>query len=171
MRFAIPISHPVPFCVFAAHGAVDAALPPSRLLPYALALLPSPPLPPLPSSASTAAFGVASLVHFASDVGVGASVALHLWWMRSVVVAPSPQPFIGQGPALVYLSTPSRSSVIYDAKKEMLSRFTSPEAMKVRKEKAALGSASPPTSQDDNKPLNIGTYTRPNPQLRRRLAT
>ena len=81
MRFAIPISHPVPFCVFAAHGAVDAALPPSRLLPYALALLPSPPLPPLPPSASTAAFGVASLVHFASDVGVGASVALHLWWM------------------------------------------------------------------------------------------
>lgn len=171
MRFAIPISHPVPFCVFAAHGAVDAALPPSRLLPYALALLPSPPLPPLPSSASTAAFGVASLVHFASDVGVGASVALHLWWMRSVVVAPSPQPFIGQGPALVYLSTPSRSSVIYVPMFSGL--LSSCDVGGDADPKAAFSFRTFMASGDVNRDniSFLASYTRPNPQLRRLLAT
>ena len=70
--------------VVAVHGATDAWVhPPSWLLAYAPAALPWP--------CTTPAFLVASVVHFARDVGAGGSVALHATWaalcVRSVRAA------------------------------------------------------------------------------------
>lgn len=72
MRFSIPATNCVQLSVAAAHGAADAARPPEQLAIYAIALLPIPP------AATTASFAVASVIHFAADVGLAASVGLHL---------------------------------------------------------------------------------------------
>lgn len=60
---------PAAMAVIAGHGAADASKPPQLLACYALAALPLP--------QTTAAFAVASVAHFALDVGVGASLVMH----------------------------------------------------------------------------------------------
>lgn len=71
MRFAIPCSNQVQLSIAAAHGFSDAARPPAQLLLYGLALL------PIPGKVVTSAFAAASVTHFAADVGILGSAALH----------------------------------------------------------------------------------------------
>ena len=56
----------------AAHGMTDMATAPAMLLPYSVIAM------PLPGWLTTALFGAASIVHFASDIGLGLSTCLHL---------------------------------------------------------------------------------------------
>ena len=65
MHFAIPVHRPLLLSIAAAHGVTDVARPPSQLLVYAMALL------PLPGWLTSGAFGIASVMHFASDMGGG----------------------------------------------------------------------------------------------------
>lgn len=79
MRFAIPVRRRLLLSLAAAHGVTDAATQrvDRLLLVYAAALL------PIPGGATTAVFGVASVVHFAADLGdLGgvASLAMHGGW-------------------------------------------------------------------------------------------
>lgn len=71
MRFTVPVKSPGMFAVAAAHGTVDFARPNEQLAVYLLALL------PVPSWACTVGFGIASVVHFAGDLSVPGSLALH----------------------------------------------------------------------------------------------
>ena len=73
MRFVLHL-RPAAMAVIAGHGAADVSKPPQLLACYALAAL------PLPSS--TSIFAVASVVHFALDVGIGASLAIHCLLVR-----------------------------------------------------------------------------------------
>jgi hypothetical protein len=72
MRFSIPMESPAALAVVAAHGAVDVCCPLRSLLAYSAVAL------PLPSDACTAAFAAGSVAHFAEDVGLVGSVALHV---------------------------------------------------------------------------------------------
>lgn len=72
MLFNIPVSSRLKLTIAAAHGAVDAARPPEQLLLYTLALV------PLDKNVTTATFGVASVVHFARDLGLAPSLLFHL---------------------------------------------------------------------------------------------
>jgi hypothetical protein len=71
MRFSIPCSNRVQLGIAAAHGASDAGKSPELLMVYALALM------PIPGPVVTAGFAVSSLLHFAGDVGLAGSLALH----------------------------------------------------------------------------------------------
>ena len=55
----------------AAHGMTDMATAPAMLLPYSVIAM------PLPGWLTTTLFGAASIVHFASDIGLGLSALLH----------------------------------------------------------------------------------------------
>lgn len=71
MRFCVPIRSPGLLSAAAAHGMVDFARPSEQLAVYLLALL------PVPGRLSTTAFGLASVVHFASDLTLLGSIVLH----------------------------------------------------------------------------------------------
>ena len=60
-----------PLAVASMHAFTDATRAPRQLLPYAVALV------PLPPGVTICAFVASSVAHFASDVGVTCSVALH----------------------------------------------------------------------------------------------
>jgi hypothetical protein len=72
MRFSIPCRSRFRLALAVGHGAADFSRPPAQLLAYGAALL------PVPGPACTAAFGAASVVHFAADLGLDGSLALHL---------------------------------------------------------------------------------------------
>jgi hypothetical protein len=71
MRFVVPCTNRLQLSLAVAHGAVDAARPPEQLLLYGLALL------PIPGPVCTSGFAVASLLHFAADLGMPFSIGLH----------------------------------------------------------------------------------------------
>ena len=74
-----PMKHMV--AVASAHAITDVVTsPPHRLWPYTLILLPQQTYPEV-SVAITCTFLLASLCHFAQDVGFLASVVLHAFWM------------------------------------------------------------------------------------------
>tara|TARA_B110000046_G_scaffold156466_1_gene167312 strand:- start:3163 stop:3639 length:477 start_codon:yes stop_codon:yes gene_type:complete len=66
--------HAVPLGVASAHGLVDLCVPRKFLVLYTACLLPW----PLPLAAEITAFGVASVCHFAYDVGWRGSVFFHV---------------------------------------------------------------------------------------------
>ena len=74
MHFAIPVHRPLLLSIAAAHGVTDVARPPSQLIVYAMALL------PLPGWLTSGAFGIASVMHFASDMGGAMSLLMHATW-------------------------------------------------------------------------------------------
>jgi len=81
VEFVLPTQWPNWALAFVAgHGLTDCVLG-QRLVCYVLLLL------PLPDWAVTCLFGAASLVHFAADVGVHLSVALHLTLLALYAVA------------------------------------------------------------------------------------
>eukprot|EP00966_Prymnesium_polylepis_P212988 4932653-Prymnesium_polylepis.1 len=71
MKFVLPCTNRVQLAIAAAHGASDVGSPPELLAVYALALL------PVPGPACTAGFAFSSLLHFAGDIGLAGSIALH----------------------------------------------------------------------------------------------
>lgn len=71
MKFVVPVKSPGLFAVAAAHGAVDFARPKEQLAFYMLALV------PLPGWVCTVGFGLSSVVHFAGDLSMPGSLALH----------------------------------------------------------------------------------------------
>jgi predicted anti-sigma-YlaC factor YlaD len=73
MKFLIPLdpADRLPLALVAAHGASDLTAPRRRLAAYVTLAA------PLDDGTATACFAVASVAHFAQDVGVVASLALH----------------------------------------------------------------------------------------------
>ena len=77
----------VPGCLFpavlvaSAHGLADARLPSRRLGLYALVLC------ELPACADAVLLAASSVVHFARDVGLGASAAMHAAWLLTWLVS------------------------------------------------------------------------------------
>ena len=81
VEFALPTQWPNwALAIVAGHGLTDCVLGP-RLVCYVIVLL------PLPEWSVTCCFGAASLAHFAADVGVHLSVALHLTLVALYAVA------------------------------------------------------------------------------------
>jgi hypothetical protein len=81
MKFTLPCTNRVQLGIAAAHGVSDVGKPPELLAVYALSLL------PVPGPACTAGFAFASLLHFAGDVGLAGSLALHIALAGMAVVS------------------------------------------------------------------------------------
>jgi hypothetical protein len=81
MKFTLPCNNGVQLAIAAAHGASDIGKPPGLLAVYSLALL------PVPGPACTAGFAFSSLLHFAGDMGMAGSLALHVTLAGMAVVS------------------------------------------------------------------------------------